>query len=190
MVLVFSCSLVFLAATPPIIMEEQMAQFMANQQQQMAWMQQQIVNMRQVAPASSLQLHLQPPGPFLPTYQPAYQPPGTSQPSLLECKVPVMTNVHKQLSLGQAKSILMKQENFITDTKLMYKAKPGDVWYFRSLDENLIDDWKVVGHNFRLQSGAPANRLEELKILKEKLPILSPRKSQKETTILLELVGS
>ena len=132
MVLVFSCSLVFLAATPSLIMEEQMAQFMANQQQQMAWMQQQIVNIHQVAPASNLQLHLQPPGPYLPTYQPAYQPPGTSQPSLLEWKVPVMTNVHKQLSLGQAKSILMKQENFITDTKLMYKAKPGDVWYFRS----------------------------------------------------------
>ena len=54
-VLVVSCSLVFLAATPSLIMEEQMAQFMANQQQQMAWMQQQIVNIRQVAPASSLQ---------------------------------------------------------------------------------------------------------------------------------------
>ena len=50
----------------------------------------------------------------------------------------------------------------------MYKAKPGEVWFFRSVEENSIEDWKVDGHNFRFRSGAPVNRFEDFKKLERK----------------------
>ena len=101
-----------------------------------------------------------------------------------------MSNVEKQLTLGQAKSILMKQENFITDTKLMYKAKSGDVWFYHSTDENSIDDWKVVGHTFRMQSGAAVNRSEEFKNIERKTSYIVTKEKPRAIRTFLGLVGN
>ena len=92
-----------------------MAEQQKQQQQQMAWMQQEMAkmaNMQQPVPRPDIYL----PSNRLPCYyplpDPAFLPPGISDLTPVESREPFMTNVEKQLTLGQAKSILMQQENY------------------------------------------------------------------------------